>query len=154
MRAPAVPLIAAWLSRGPAKQDDPWCAEAGAAVEACSEEELDRCGRVIVRLLDPPIDVLVVRARGRVFAVENRCPHLGSRLDGGDIRGRTITCIAHSRRFDLISGRCMSEPSRRARPLVTMRTWVDNGRVWLSAPRTVAWMDDRPVATPTGKEYT
>lgn len=138
MHAPAVPLIGAWLGRGPAKQDAPSRAEVGAAVKVCSEEDLDRCGRVVVRLLDPPIDVLVVRARGRVFAVENRCPHLGSRLDSGDVRGLTITCIAHGRRFDLITGRCKSEPGRRARPLVTMRTWVDNGRVWLAAPPTVA----------------
>jgi nitrite reductase/ring-hydroxylating ferredoxin subunit len=137
MHAPAVPLIGARLGRGPAKQDDPRRAEAGIAVEVCSEEELDRCGRLVVGLLDPPIDVLVVRARGRVFAVENRCPHLGSRLDSGDVRGRTITCAAHSRRFDLITGRCMSEPGRRVHPLVTLRTWVNDGRVWVAAPRTV-----------------
>ena len=145
MRAPAVPLFGAWSRRAPVKRGDPRpseaevgaAAEAGAAVEICSEEELDRRGRLVVALSDPPVDVLVVRARGRVFAVENRCPHLGSRLDDGIVRGRTITCIAHGRRYDLISGRGAGEPSRRAHGLVTMRAWVDNGSVWLATPPAV-----------------
>jgi nitrite reductase/ring-hydroxylating ferredoxin subunit len=106
------------------------------AVEVGSEAELDRRGRLVARLPEPPVDVLVVRTRRRVFAVENRCPHLGSVLDGGDVRGRVITCAAHGRRFDLRSGRGLAGPGRRAQPLLTMRAWVDGGKVWVAAPRT------------------
>jgi nitrite reductase/ring-hydroxylating ferredoxin subunit len=105
------------------------------AVVVGSETELDRRGRLVARLSEPPVDVLVVRTRRRVFAVENRCPHLGSGLDSGDVRGRVITCGAHGRRFDLRSGRWLAPPGRSAQRLVTMRAWVDGGKVWVAAPR-------------------
>jgi hypothetical protein len=75
--APAFGLIRSLLSRGPASRDDLEHAGIEAAVDVCSEDELDRSGRLVVRLSDPPIDVLVIRTRRQVFAVENRCPHLG-----------------------------------------------------------------------------
>jgi nitrite reductase/ring-hydroxylating ferredoxin subunit len=131
---PAFGLIRSLLSRGPASGDDREHTDIEAAVDVCSADELDRSGRLVVRLSDPPIDVLVIRTRRRVFAVENRCPHLGVSLEGGNVRGRTITCTTHGRRFDLASGRCATGPGRPSRPLVTLRTWLDDGRVWLAAP--------------------
>lgn len=125
------------FGRGPVSRDVLEHTGSEAAVDVCSEDELDRYGRLVVRLSDPPIDVLVIRTRRQVFAVENRCPHLGASLDGGNVDGRTITCTAHGRRFDLASGRCATGPGRPGGRLVTMRTWLDGGRVWLAAPRSV-----------------
>jgi nitrite reductase/ring-hydroxylating ferredoxin subunit len=132
--APAFGLIRSLLSRGPASRDHLEHAGIEAAVDVCSEDELDRSGRLVVHLSDPPIDVLVIRTRRQVFAVENRCPHLGVSLDGGNVRGRTITCTTHGRRFDLVSGRCASGSGRPGRPLLTLLTWLDGGRVWLAPP--------------------
>lgn len=138
MGAYAWPLIGTLLSRWPAKREAACPAVFEAAVEICSEEELDRRGRLVVRLPGPRVDVLVVRTRQRVFAVENRCPHLGSLLDDGDVRGRTITCSAHGRRFDLGSGRCRGGAIRRAQSLAAMRAWVADGKVWVAAPTDVS----------------
>lgn len=132
--APAFGLIRRLLGRGPLSRDELEHTDAEAAMDVCSEDELDRSGRLVVRLSDPPIDVLVIRTRRQVFAVENRCPHLGALLDGGKVGGRTITCTAHGRRFDLASGRCATGPDRQGATLMTMRTWLDGGRVWLAAP--------------------
>ncbi len=41
---------------------------------------------------------------GRVFAVDNRCPHMGFPLDRGSVRDGILTCHWHHARFDLASG--------------------------------------------------
>jgi nitrite reductase/ring-hydroxylating ferredoxin subunit len=136
--APAFGRVRRLFGRGPVSRDVLEHTDFEAAVDVCSEDELDRSGRLVVRLSDPPIDVLVIRTRRQVFAVENRCPHLGALLDGGNVNGRIITCTAHGRRFDLASGRCATGPGRPGGTLVTMRTWLDGGRVWLAAPGRVS----------------
>ncbi len=41
---------------------------------------------------------------GRVFAVDNRCPHMGFPLSDGSVRDGILTCHWHHARFDLASG--------------------------------------------------
>lgn len=41
---------------------------------------------------------------GRVFAVDNRCPHMGFPLDRGSVKDGILTCHWHHARFDLSSG--------------------------------------------------
>lgn len=50
------------------------------------------------------ISILVCRANGEVLAVENRCSHNGSLLEGGRIRGYILSCPVHGARFDLRDG--------------------------------------------------
>ncbi|MBX3015986.1 MAG: Rieske (2Fe-2S) protein [Caldilineaceae bacterium] len=40
----------------------------------------------------------------RVYAVDNRCPHMGFPLDKGTVRQGILTCYWHYARFDLASG--------------------------------------------------
>ncbi len=40
----------------------------------------------------------------QVYAVENRCSHLGLPLTNGKVEGTTITCPFHGSRFDLRTG--------------------------------------------------
>src|SRR2546422_10850419 len=40
----------------------------------------------------------------RVFALDNRCPHMGFPLDRGSVEDGTLTCHWHHARFDLASG--------------------------------------------------
>ncbi len=48
---------------------------------------------------------LVLFAYGdRVYAVDNRCPHMGFPLDRGTVRDGILTCHWHHARFDLCSG--------------------------------------------------
>ncbi len=44
---------------------------------------------------------------GRVFAVDNRCPHEGYPLVQGAVSGQTLTCVWHNFKFDLQSGECL-----------------------------------------------
>jgi nitrite reductase/ring-hydroxylating ferredoxin subunit len=65
-------------------------------------EELKAKGRLVVRGGHRPI--LVVYDRGRIFALDNRCPHMGFPLDRGTVEDGILTCHWHHARFDLESG--------------------------------------------------
>jgi nitrite reductase/ring-hydroxylating ferredoxin subunit len=65
-------------------------------------QELKSKGRLVVRGAHRPI--LVVEDRGQLFALDNRCPHMGFPLDRGSIEDGILTCHWHHARFDLASG--------------------------------------------------
>src|SRR5271169_3221226 len=71
-------------------------------VRAGTLEELDAKGRLVVRGSHRPI--LVVSDQGRVYAFDNRCPHLGFPLDRGSVEDGILTCHWHHARFALASG--------------------------------------------------
>ena len=48
--------------------------------------------------------VAVFHHAGKVFAVENRCPHMGFPLHRGSVEDGILTCYWHHARFDLASG--------------------------------------------------
>jgi nitrite reductase/ring-hydroxylating ferredoxin subunit len=95
-------------------------------VRAASLEELRAKGRLVVHGHHRPI--LVVYDRGRVFALDNRCPHMGFPLERGSVEDGILTCHWHHARFDLESG-------------CTFDLWADdipacpveirNGEVWV-----------------------
>src|SRR5688572_5481562 len=71
-------------------------------VRACSLAELKAKGRLVLHGRHSPI--LIVHDRGRVFALDNRCPHMGFPLDRGSVEDGILTCHWHHARFDLASG--------------------------------------------------
>jgi len=71
-------------------------------VLACTLKQLQAKGSLLVRGHHRP--VLVVFDRGRVFALDNRCPHMGFPLDRGTIEDGILTCHWHHAHFDLASG--------------------------------------------------
>lgn len=54
------------------------------------------------------LPVLLLKRSGQVFAVSNRCPHLGCSLAGGSISGYILTCPCHDWRFDIRTGEFLS----------------------------------------------
>lgn len=62
---------------------------------AGSLAELKAKGRLIVRGRHRPI--LVVWDGDRVFALDNRCPHMGFPLDRGSVEDGVLTCHWHPR---------------------------------------------------------
>jgi nitrite reductase/ring-hydroxylating ferredoxin subunit len=65
-------------------------------------QELKAKGRLVLHGGHRPI--LVIYDRGRVFALDNRCPHMGFPLERGSIEDGILTCHWHHARFDLESG--------------------------------------------------
>ena len=47
---------------------------------------------------------------GDVVCVDERCPHAGGRLSRGQLCGSVVKCPRHGWRFDLVDGRCLSDP--------------------------------------------
>src|SRR3974390_924252 len=67
-----------------------------------SIERLKAKGRLVLHGAHRPI--LVIYDRGRGFALDNRCPHIGFPLERGSFEDGILTCHWHHARFDLESG--------------------------------------------------
>jgi nitrite reductase/ring-hydroxylating ferredoxin subunit len=67
-----------------------------------SLEELKAKGRLVVHGRHRPI--LLIYQGGQVFALDNRCPHMGFPLERGSIDDGVLTCHWHHARFALASG--------------------------------------------------
>lgn len=48
--------------------------------------------------------LLLTRVDGQVYAVENRCPHLGLKMTRGKVEGAVIHCPWHGSTFDACTG--------------------------------------------------
>ena len=95
-------------------------------VRACSLAELKAKGRLVLHGRHSPI--LVVYDGGRVFALDNRCPHMGFPLDRGSVEDGILTCHWHHARFDLASG-CTFDLW--ADDVPTCPVEVRDGEVWI-----------------------
>ena len=80
---------------------------------------------------------LVLFASGdKIYAVDNRCPHMGFPLHRGTVKNGILTCHWHHARFDLASGG-------------TFDQWADDARVFPVEVRDgEVWVDLRPPADP------
>ena len=93
---------------------------------AGSLEELKAKGRLVVHGGHRPI--LIIYDRGRVFALDNRCPHMGFPLERGSVTDGILTCHWHHARFDLESG-CTFDLWADDVPICPVE--VRNGGVWV-----------------------
>ena len=74
---------------------------------------------------------LVLFAYGdRVYAVDNRCPHMGFPLDRGTVRDGILTCHWHHARFDLASGGTFDQFADDVRAFPVE---IRDGEVWAMA---------------------
>jgi nitrite reductase/ring-hydroxylating ferredoxin subunit len=64
--------------------------------------ELQKSGYLTVQVEGHTIALF--QHQGRVYGVDNRCPHMGFPLDKGSVRDGILTCYWHYARFDLASG--------------------------------------------------
>ena len=95
-------------------------------VLAGSLEELKAKGRLVLHGSHRPI--LVIYDRGRVFALDNRCPHMGFPLERGSVEDGILTCHWHHARFDLESG-CTFDLWADDVPIFPVE--LRNGQVWV-----------------------
>lgn len=71
-------------------------------VRAASLTQVKTAGCLAVQLDGHTIALFVDGEK--IFAVDNRCPHMGFPLDRGTVKDRILTCHWHHARFDLESG--------------------------------------------------
>ena len=76
--------------------------------------------------------IAVFHHDGELFAVDNRCPHMGFPLDRGSVKDGILTCHWHHARFDLASGG-------------TFNPFADDVRSYpVNVADGVVWVDPQP----------
>src|ERR1700756_1513835 len=95
-------------------------------VRAGTLDELKAKGRLVVHGRHRPI--LLVHEGGHVFALDNRCPHMGFPLERGSVEDGILPCHWHHARFDLESG-CTFDLWADDVPICPVE--VRNGAVWV-----------------------
>jgi len=58
--------------------------------------------------------LVLCNADGRVYALEDRCPHADVALSGGRLTGTVLECPLHGGRLDVRDGSAQRPPIRRA----------------------------------------
>ncbi len=75
--------------------------------------DLDERGRAVVRVGETLL--ALVRVEGRLYALEDTCPHRGGALSEGDLCGHLLHCPLHAWPFDVRTGACAEQPGVRVR---------------------------------------
>ncbi len=100
--------------------------DSGDFVPAIDEAALHEGEMKLVKLEGIPF--LFVRAGGRVFVFDNRCPHMGCAFSGGTLDGSIIICPCHDWRFSLKTGEYEAEPSYKLK----FYEWkIEAGKIWV-----------------------
>jgi nitrite reductase/ring-hydroxylating ferredoxin subunit len=75
----------------------------------------------------------IISHDGQIYAVDNRCPHMGFPLQRGTVRDGILTCHWHHARFDLASGGTFDQWADDVRAFPVE---IRDGEVWVDlAPR-------------------
>ena len=83
------------------------------------------------------VDIMLANAGGKVYALADRCPHMGGSLSGGTLEGTTIKCPNHGAIFDLTTGKNLVEAKilflkMKVKPLESFAVKVDGGDVMVA----------------------
>jgi nitrite reductase/ring-hydroxylating ferredoxin subunit len=101
-------------------------------IPAASLAELESKGRLTAHVGDHVI--VLFHTGGKVFAVDNRCPHMGFPLDRGTVKDCILTCHWHHARFDLNTGGTFDQWADDVRAF-PIKIEADQVLVDVSAPR-------------------
>lgn len=55
-------------------------------------------------------EVLIANVGGKFYAINDRCGHMNALLSMGNLTGTTVTCPFHGSKFDVITGKKLTEP--------------------------------------------
>jgi nitrite reductase/ring-hydroxylating ferredoxin subunit len=72
--------------------------------------------------------VLLIKQQGKIFAIDNRCPHQACSMSNGSLDGLVIICPCHDWRFNLESGEYEEDPDLKLK----MYEWkLEAGKIWV-----------------------
>jgi nitrite reductase/ring-hydroxylating ferredoxin subunit len=55
-------------------------------------------------------EVLIANIAGKFYAISDRCGHMNALLSMGNLTGTTVTCPFHGSKFDVVTGKKLTEP--------------------------------------------
>jgi len=67
-------------------------------------------------------EILLVNFKGKIYAISNRCGHMGAPLSKGTLEGKIIECSLHSAQFDITTGKNI-RPSDMGEPTFDLKTY-------------------------------
>lgn len=56
--------------------------------------------------------ILVVRVKGRLYAIGDKCTHMGCSLSEGQMEESVVTCPCHGTKFDVTNGKVIKWVSK------------------------------------------
>jgi len=62
------------------------------------------------------VEILLANVDGKFYAVSDRCEHQNALLSKGELEGKIITCPPLPARFDVTTGKLVSDPVAHAFP--------------------------------------
>lgn len=77
------------------------------------------------------VDIAVFDVSGKIYAIQDACPHMGASLSDGRVTGGKVVCSWHGWGFDLADGRSDMRDWACAR---TYETKVVDGKVLVRIP--------------------
>lgn len=77
-------------------------------------------------------EIAIFHHKGKFYALDDYCPHMGESLALGDIHGNAVLCCRHLWAFQLADGACVDVPRLAAE---TFEVRVDGDRVLVRVPQ-------------------
>jgi nitrite reductase/ring-hydroxylating ferredoxin subunit len=77
-------------------------------VEACKVSEIGKGDMKHVEINGK--EIAIANVDGKFYAFSDRCSHMNARLSRGNIHQGVVTCPFHAAKFDVTSGKKISEP--------------------------------------------
>jgi nitrite reductase/ring-hydroxylating ferredoxin subunit len=72
--------------------------------------------------------VLLIKQQGKIFVLDNRCPHQSCGLFGGTLDGLVLVCPCHDWRFSLETGEYEEDPLMK----LNIFEWkIEAGKIWV-----------------------
>lgn len=76
--------------------------------------------------------IALIKRFGKIYALDNTCPHLGGSLGRGTLKANTVICPLHHWTFDLETGKAvMGVPDEK---VATYEVRVENGKILVKVP--------------------
>ncbi len=50
------------------------------------------------------LSVLLIKKAGQIYAISNKCAHMGCGIGGGSLKDYTLQCLCHDWRYDIRTG--------------------------------------------------
>ncbi|MEM7308217.1 MAG: non-heme iron oxygenase ferredoxin subunit [Planctomycetota bacterium] len=93
-------------------------------IRVASLSDIPEGGALCVRVGDEPVGLF--RSEGQIYALGDRCTHVGAPLSEGVVHAGEVECPLHDARFDLATGRALSGPAPLDTPVYRVRLAGDD----------------------------
>jgi nitrite reductase/ring-hydroxylating ferredoxin subunit len=74
-------------------------------------------------------EILIIKSGTKIFAIGNKCTHMGCKLSSGKLEGETIRCPCHGSVFNITTGEVVKGPAKNQEPSYTVT--VENGELFI-----------------------